>query len=311
MFTKRIRQEVEYFLVWSVVKIMESLSRQQARAIAFKISVGLTKFFTLFFRRKKIFQTADTTIAWAFPDLTKKQRREVFYQSIRHIAWQFVELVHASKYNRQNIDEVILIEGFENYNQALARGKGVIIMSAHFSAYEIAPALLSHHGINGYYVVRPINNPKLHTLLNRKRAFQGCLPLNKNQSAKILLETLKAGKTVAITIDQNTSIHEGVFVNFFNKQACTSTGIARLALNTDASVVPGFVFWDSNLNKYKFCFEPAIEIVRTGDRAFDIKENTSRFTQLVEHYVRLYPDQWTIWSHNRWKTRPLKDQQRS
>jgi Kdo2-lipid IVA lauroyltransferase/acyltransferase len=309
MFTKRIRQEVEYFLVWLLVKILENLPRKQARKIACKISVGLTKFFTLFFRRKKIFHTADQTIAWAFPELTKKQRTEIFYQSIQHTAWQIVELVHASKFNRQNIDEVILIEGFENYTQALARGKGVIIMSAHFSAYEIAPALLSHYGINTCYVVRPINNPKIHTLLNRKRAFPGCLPLNKNQSAKILLETLRAGKTVAITIDQNTTIHEGVFVNFFNKQACTSTGIARLALRTDASVVPGFVFWDPKLNKYKLRFEPEIEIVRTGSRVYDIKENTSRFSQIVEHYVRLYPDQWTRWSHNRWKTRPLNEQQ--
>ena len=114
---------------------------------------------------------------------------------------------------------------------------------------------------------------------------------------------LAAGGTVGILADHNTLLAEGVFVDFFGIPACTTAGLARFALHTDAAVVPGFLHWDAALRKYRLCFEPAVELVRTGDDATDIRENTQRFTRVVENYVRRNPDQW-LWLHRRWKTRP-------
>ena len=108
---------------------------------------------------------------------------------------------------------------------------------------------------------------------------------------------------MGILIDQNTSLEEGVFVDFFGIPAATSSGLARIALRTDAAVVPGFIHWDAEMRKYRLRFEPAIELARTGDEAADIRENTARFTRAVEDYARKFPDQW-LWVHRRWKTRP-------
>jgi Kdo2-lipid IVA lauroyltransferase/acyltransferase len=79
--------------------------------------------------------------------------------------------------------------------------------------------------------------------------------------------------------------------------------VARVALQTDAAVVPAFCVWDSELGKYKICFEPAMKLVRTGDDEADIIANTAAFNKAIEKYVVRYPEQW-LWVHRRWKTRP-------
>jgi KDO2-lipid IV(A) lauroyltransferase len=94
-----------------------------------------------------------------------------------------------------------------------------------------------------------------------------------------------------------------VFVDFFGKSACTTTGIARVALHTDAAVVPGYAYWDDGIGKYRLRFEPAVELIRTGDTAHDIFVNTQKFAKVIEEIIRKHPEQW-VWVHARWKTRP-------
>ena len=118
-----------------------------------------------------------------------------------------------------------------------------------------------------------------------------------------MLKVLKDAGTIGILADQNTMPGEAVFVDFFGKQASTTTGIARVALHTDAAVVPGYAVWDESLGKYRLRFEPPIELIRTGDMERDVVENTQRFTKVIEDIIRKYPDQW-VWVHRRWNTRP-------
>jgi KDO2-lipid IV(A) lauroyltransferase len=96
---------------------------------------------------------------------------------------------------------------------------------------------------------------------------------------------------------------QGVFVDFFGIPACTASGLARIALRTDAAVLPGFTIWDEDLGKYRLRFDPSLELIRTGDQEADIVANTQMFTKVIEEYVRKYPEQW-LWVHRRWKTRP-------
>jgi KDO2-lipid IV(A) lauroyltransferase len=114
---------------------------------------------------------------------------------------------------------------------------------------------------------------------------------------------LAAGGTVGVLADHNTAIEEGVFVNFFGLPASTTSGLARLALRTGAAVVPGFLSWDEARRQYTLQFQPAVELVRTGNEESDIVENTARFSRVIENYIRAHPDQW-LWIHKRWKTRP-------
>jgi len=118
-----------------------------------------------------------------------------------------------------------------------------------------------------------------------------------------LIAAMHKGETVGVLMDTNMIVSQGVFVDFFGYKASTATGVARLALKTDAAVIPGFTVWDPVLQKYRLRFDPAVKLIRTKDRDADIISNTQLFTNILEDYIRRFPDQW-LWVHRRWKTRP-------
>ena len=118
--------------------------------------------------------------------------------------------------------------------------------------------------------------------------------VDKDDFVRGLLAAMKAGETVGILMDTNMTPPQGVFVDFFGIPACTASGLARIALRTDAAVVPGFTVWDPALGKYRLRFDPAINLIRTGNDDADALANTALFTKIIEDYVRKYPDQWLV-----------------
>jgi len=96
---------------------------------------------------------------------------------------------------------------------------------------------------------------------------------------------------------------QGVFVPYFGVEACTASGLARVALHSGAAVLPGFLVWEAAEKKYVLRFGKELELIRSGDLGSDILANTALFTRTIEEYVRRYPEQW-LWVHRRWKTRP-------
>jgi len=151
--------------------------------------------------------------------------------------------------------------------------------------------------------MRPLDNVYLDRLTRQYRTMHGNSMVDKDDFVRGLLSAMKAGETVGILMDTNMTPPQGVFVDFFGIPACTASGLARIALRTDAAVVPGFTIWDPALRKYRLRFDPAINLVRTGNDEADSIANTALFTKVIEDYVRRYPDQW-LWVHRRWKTRP-------
>jgi KDO2-lipid IV(A) lauroyltransferase len=148
-----------------------------------------------------------------------------------------------------------------------------------------------------------MDNEYLDRLLQHYRSMHGNKPVAKDDFVRGLLAAMKAGETVGILMDTNMTPPQGIFVDFFGIPACTASGLARIALRTDAAVVPGFTIWDAALGKYRLRFDPALQLIRTGHLEADIAANTQMFTKVIEDYVRKYPDQW-LWVHRRWKTRP-------
>jgi KDO2-lipid IV(A) lauroyltransferase len=293
----RMRERLEYAGAWVALKLLGALPRPLARAAG----VGLVTL--AYWLRPTLVQTAHCNLLLAFPEWPEKQRRRAIRGLLRQVGWMAAEFAHFPKYNRENIERVVMLDGFEHFAAAQARGQGVLFLTGHMSAWELAPFAQALYGYPLHFLARPIENARVDTLVNRYRCLSGNQPIDKNQSARTVLSILREGGTVGILIDHNTSLEEGVFVDFFGRPACTTTGLARLALRTDAAVVPGFLAWDEGLRKYRLQFEPALEIARTGNEPADIRENTARFTAVVEQYVRRHPDQW-LWVHKRWKTRP-------
>jgi KDO2-lipid IV(A) lauroyltransferase len=292
-----MRKWLEFAAAWLALKAIGLLPRPLARA------VGSALARLLFFFRPPLRRAAHFNLRLAFPEWTDSECRRVVRSLVRQVGWMAGEFSQFPRYTRQGIERIVVLDGFENFDAAQRRGKGVLFLTGHTSAWELAPFAQALYGYPLHFLIRPLDNPLVDALINRYRCLSGNTPIEKNRSARAMLKILADGGTIGVLIDQNTSLEEGVFVDFFGLPACTTTGLARIALRTDAVVVPGFLFWDEHMRKYHLRFEPAIHIVRTGDEARDIRENTALFTRAVEDYVRRHPDQW-LWVHRRWKTRP-------
>jgi KDO2-lipid IV(A) lauroyltransferase len=292
-----MKEWLAYAAVWSLVKLTGALPRSAARALA----VGLAR--VLLAVTPKVRKTADFNLKLAFPEWSDAQRAATRKAMVRSLGWMAAEFARMPRYTRKNIEDVIVLDGHENFLEGQRRGKGVLFLTAHMGAWELSSFAHAVYGYPLHYMARPLDNARLDGLVNRYRELSGNRPIFKNESARVMLKILKDAGTIGILADQNTMPEEGVFVDFFGTPACTTTGIARVALHTGAAVVPGYAVWDEALNKYRLRFEPPVESIRTGEAERDILENTQHFAKVIEGIIRKYPEQW-VWVHARWKTRP-------
>jgi KDO2-lipid IV(A) lauroyltransferase len=292
-----MREWVEYASVWIILKALGAMPRRAARTFAaFLTSV-------LFFLLSRLQKTAEFNLRLAFPDWTEAQRKNTAQKMVRNLGWMAAEFAHFPHLTRENIDKVVILEGHGNFLEGQRRGKGVLYLTGHIGAWELSSFAHALYGYALHYMARPLDNKRVDELVNQYRCSSGNRPIFKNESARVMLKILKDSGTIGILADQNTMPEEGVFVDFFGKSACTTTGIARVALHTGAAVVPGYAYWDDAAQKYRLRFEPPVELMRTGDSERDVLENTQRFATVIEEIIRRHPDQW-VWLHKRWKTRP-------
>jgi KDO2-lipid IV(A) lauroyltransferase len=292
-----MRENLEYALVWISLRTLGALPRPISRALG--IAVGIVAY-ALMGRLRKV---GMRNLEIAFPRMSKSQRSRIVFQVFVGFGRHLAEFCMFPRYRRENAREVATYDGFENYEAARAAGRGVLLLTGHFGAWEIGSFVHSIFGHPIKIVVRRLDNPKVDALVERYRTLHGNETFAKEDFARGLLAAMKAGDTVGILMDTNMTPPQGVFVDFFGVPACTAAGMARVALRSSAAVVPAFTIWDRQLRKYRVRFDPALQLVSTGDDDSDAIANTAMFNRVIEDYATRYPEQW-LWVHRRWKTRP-------
>jgi Kdo2-lipid IVA lauroyltransferase/acyltransferase len=252
--------------------------------------------------RQRIITLHNLVCAFQGKDITEIQSiARGAYCNLGLIAAEYFNLPHLTQ---ENIHKWVVVEGLDHYQHALARGKGILFFSAHFSNWELSATAFALLVKPITVLYRPLDNPVLDEVVRRVREASGNMTLPKEHSMRMMLRTLQQNGVLAIMIDQNMAWYEGTFVPFFGRLACTSDGLVRLALHTGAPVLPGFLIRQRN-GTYLLKIYPEVEMVRSGDRHQDVLINTQRCTAVVEEVVRQYPDQW-FWMHQRWKTQPCQ-----
>jgi len=292
-----MRQRLEYAAAWPFIKILGTLPRPLARAFAIGLALIVYRL------HSRLRRVGMRNLAMVFPEKSEAERARILRGEFISLGRQLAEVCHFPQYTLDNVNEVVVYDGFENYQQAHARGKGVLLFAGHFGGWELSSFVLSMHGHWMHVLMRGMDNQYLGRLILHYRTMHGNTAVDKDDFVRGLLSAMRANEVVGMLIDTNMTPPQGIFVDFFGIPACTASGMARIALKTDAAVVPTFTIWDRDLGKYRLRFDPALELVRTGDLEADIKANTQMFTKVIEDYVRKYPDQW-LWVHRRWKTRP-------
>lgn len=288
---------MEFAVVWLFVRVLGLSPRSIARAVG--AGVGALAFRAL----GRLREVGRRNLQLAYPDMAEAERERILRTEYRNLGWLMAEFAQMSGYTRESAGRFIRYEGLENFIAARERGKGVLVLTGHLGAWELSSFFHSLMGMPMGMVIRRLDNPLVDRFVNSIRCRHGNRVMHKDDFARGLIGAMRAGQTVGILMDTNMTPPQGVFVDFFGIAACTAVGIARMALHTDAAVVPAFTIWDPVLRRYRVEFTKAIELIRTGDGEADALTNTAAFNRIFEEYVRKYPDQW-LWVHRRWKTRP-------
>jgi Kdo2-lipid IVA lauroyltransferase/acyltransferase len=292
-----MRKRLEYWLVVAVARTLGRMPRPLARWVASVLT------WAVYHGLGRLRRVGERNLALAFPELPKKIKTTELRGVYRHLGWQLVEFCRMRRYTAANIKNWIRTEGLDHYLAAQARGKGVLILTGHLGAWELSSF---YHSLMGHpmgMVIRRLDNRQLDEFVNGIRCQHGNRVLHKDDFARGLLTAMRAGETVGILMDTNMTPPQGVFVDFFGRQACTASGLARVALKTSAAVLPGFMLWEPAELKYVLHFGPELNFERTGNAEADILAATQQCNRVVESWIRRYPDQW-LWIHRRWKTRP-------
>jgi KDO2-lipid IV(A) lauroyltransferase len=219
----------------------------------------------------------------------------------RNLGKGLMEVLQFPRLTPEKLGRLVTFEGKQNIDDALRMGKGVIILTAHFGNWELLAVSLAFLGYRISYIVRSVRSPRLDGLLDRNRKNMGWRPIPRGASIRNALRCLKRNELLGILSDIDTRV-DGVFVDFFGRPAFTPRGPVSIALRTGAALVPTFIIRQRN-DTHRVVIEKALELDTTGDPEENIRLNTSRFTKIIESYIRKYPEQW-IWTHQRWKTQP-------
>jgi KDO2-lipid IV(A) lauroyltransferase len=294
-------ERLEFWFVWVVAQVLGRLPRSVARFFA----AGLVSL--VYHLHGRLRRVGMRNLELAYPEMKAEERERILRGVYRSLGWQLVEFCRMPRYTAENTREWMRTEGLENYQRAKARGKGVFIVTGHMGAWELSSF---YHSLMGYpmsMVIRRLDNQPLDRFVNAIRCLHGNRVLHKDDFARGLLSAMRAGETVGILMDTNMTPPQGVFVKFFGVEACTASGLARVALKTGAAVLPGFMVWEKSEKKYVLHFGEEIVFVRSEDADADILAATQACTLAIESWVRRYPEQW-LWIHRRWKTRPAGDE---
>lgn len=295
--TESVKGALEYAAALALLKTFGWMPRYVAyRAAEVVAALG----FRLAGRQRR---AGIQNLRMAMPKLREEERQAILRGSFSNLGRLLVEFSHFPSLNKHNIGNLVIYEGYEHYENAVRRGKGVIFLTGHFGAWELSCFAHSLYGHRMKFVVRELDNPKVGKLIESYRGLAGNAPIDKRNASRDLLRALRNNETVGILVDQNTTRDEGVFVDFFGIPAATTPVVATLALRTGAAVIPGFLIWDAGTRRHRLHFDHPVDLINTGDLAHDILENTRAFNAILEEKIRQHPDQW-LWIHRRWKTRP-------
>lgn len=293
--------QIEFFIARTILGFISILPR--SLAIAF--GIGFAKIAYPFLGSLR--RTGHRNLEIAFPEKPEEEREKLLVKSFENLGRMLGEVSQFPRATRESLAEItdfqISPETRALHEKAKSEGRGTIVVTPHLGNWEMLVFSYSALETPISYLARPLDNSKIEDLTVKLRTRFGNRPINKTNSVMPAVEVLRKGEILGILADVNAHPKEGVFVPFFGIPACTSTGVAMIALRANAIIIPVCGVWDAESQRYKIIHGSVIEPARTGDRKQDVLETTAAFTSVIEGFIRQYPDQW-IWIHKRWKTRP-------
>jgi KDO2-lipid IV(A) lauroyltransferase len=288
----RARYVVEYALVLVVRAVVGVLPDAAGRAVG--TAIGWC-FYVADPAHRRI---AIRQLRAAFPRRSDDECRAIARATFAHFGRLLVALLKFSTLDVEGIRARVEYDGLDHVRSALAAGKGVLLFSGHLGYWELQgiahPLALPPMSV----LARRLDNPYLHTLLERARCATGNHVIYRRGAVRRILRALDANECVATMIDQHIQPIDAITIEFFNRPAATTSALATLALRTGAPVIPVFALPLAG-GRYRMIYEPPID-APSSDCPDPVRELMQRCTDVLEMYVRRHPHLW-LWMHRRWR----------
>ncbi|NRD64536.1 lipid A biosynthesis acyltransferase [Corallococcus exiguus] len=297
--TKRLKRYLRYLLIAGMLRLLQFLSLDTARTLGMTLG-GWAYAFAGGERRKAL-----KSLARAFPERTGAERDALARDAFRHLAAAALEVASARALDA-GLESLVTWPDADRQvlEAALAKGKGVVVVSGHVGNWELLARRVARAGYPSQSIAKETSDPRLTALVEDFRAKGGVRSIWRGQegAARAMLRALRSGEILGILIDQDTKV-QSVFVPFFGELAATPRAAADLALRTGAAVVVGFCQRDGQ--GYRLTMEEVPHPDAT-EREAAVQALTAALSQRIEAAIRRAPEQW-VWMHQRWKTRPPED----
>jgi len=293
---KGIRNWLLYVVVSSLVRMLRAMKRGSAMRVT--RNLGRAAFLVDIKDRRRAIR--HLTLAFG----NEKTPEEIFSLARRvflHLGTAAADAVRLPNLIRKDLDRIVTAEGLARLQSALARGRGVIAVTAHLGNWELLAAWSAQQGYPVKVIGAPALDSRFDQMIAKSRARAGYEQISRGKDTRELIRSIRSGYSIGMLIDQDTKV-EGVFVRFFGRPAHTAVGPVVLAQKYDMAIVPIFIIMKKDFTYHLEIQEP-IELESTGDRLRDLVANTQKCSDRCEAMIRRYPEQW-VWMHRRWKKQP-------
>jgi KDO2-lipid IV(A) lauroyltransferase len=297
LFRKRLKRQI----VWSVAQLFDRLINLLPRNMTVAVGgwIGLAAWAVLPKDRYKI----NRHLKLVFKEqLSPAERRNIGRRFFINSGKNLVDIVRFKRHYTREIKPLVNIDGLEHFDAAYRAGKGVIGITGHIGNFELLAAHIASLGYKSGAIGREMSDPRLNDWLTENRRAVGLVNFSTTESPRRILGWLKEGNVLGVLIDTDSMRVRGIAVPFFGRPANTPVGPVLLGLRTGAAFVPICCVRQPN-NRYLIKIEPPLEIPANLSGDALVADVTSKCSNALERFVRIWPDQW-IWLHNRWHTRP-------
>ena len=308
------KSTAQIWLEYVPVRVLFAVLGALPRKLALRVGVGVGR---LAYRLAKgLRRVALRNLEIAFPEKSQAEREQIALGSFESLGRMLGELAQFPRATREQLSDLIEFHFLSDessperiaFDADRAKGRGILLLGPHLGNWEMGVFAYSALHDKLTYLARPLDNPLIEDFTVRLRTRFGNRAIDKNNSVTKAMAILREGGILGVLPDVNVLHRDGVFVPFFGTLACTTSGVAMLAMRTGAMIVPMCCVWNKNTKKYDVFYGKFIEPSSTGDRHRDVYETTAAFTAEMEKFVRAYPEQW-LWIHKRWKTRPAGEKE--
>ena len=227
-----------------------------------------------------------------FPEKSNRQLRKISQKMFCNFAKYLVDFFRFEKLNREYINRNIKLENLHYFDQVLAKGKGVVVLTAHLGNWELGGVVISQLGYPFWAVALPHKNKRVNDFFDAQRNRKGVKVIAMGKAIRSCITEIRNNHMVALVGDRDFS-EKGILVDFFGKSTHFPEGPAALSLMTGASIVPGFMLRNPD-DSFTLRIEKPLEFSPSGDKVKDLADLIGVYKQIIQDYIRKYPEQWYV-----------------